>query len=41
VDSRLILLHPLCGLQVAHVAHGHGGLIQGQCDGARRVVGAW
>jgi hypothetical protein len=28
VDSWLVLLHPLCGLQVAHVAHGHGGLVQ-------------
>jgi hypothetical protein len=40
VDSRLVLLHPLHGLQVTRVAHGHGGLVQEQCGGAKRVVGA-
>jgi hypothetical protein len=29
VDARLVLLHPLRGLQVAGVADGHGGLVQG------------
>jgi hypothetical protein len=35
--AGLVLLHPLRGLQVARVAHGHGRLVQGRRGSARRV----
>ena len=35
--AGLVLLHPLGGLQVARVAHGHGRLVQRRRGGARRV----